>query len=178
MNKEKLFEMLDIESGAGFEYFDNMSDLLECDEYIDEDIIFLVMEEADINIVKGLFETYFEDITESVPDQEAEFVALMEMMKLAFMGICENGSNAVTYDKLSEEIVKFRNWFVFKKSVKRGDDLLNVRDALTNCRFNKLSGNEDRFDFTEALEYDLDEYAISIEEETEDIEELEEYEEL
>lgn len=174
MNKGELFEMLNIESGIEFEYFDNMSDLLECDEYIDTDAIFALIEESDIKVVKGLFETYFEDIIESVPDEESEISALMEMMKMAFMGICDNGSNALTYDRLSEEIVKFREWFVFKDEVKKGDTLLNVRDALTNCRFNSLSGIKERFDFSQALEYDIDEYAISFE----DVEDTEEYEEF
>lgn len=174
MNKDKLYEMLNIESGIEFEYFENMSDLLECDEYIDADAIFVLIEESDIKVVKGLFETYFEDITESVPDEESELSALMEMMKMAFMGICDNGGNALTYDRLSEEIVKFREWFVFEDKVKKGDTMLNVRDALTNCRFNSLSGSKDRFDFSEALEYEIDEYAVSFED-TEEIEEDEEF---
>ena len=173
MNKEELFEALGIDRGEDFEYFDNMADLLEMEEYFDEKTLYLLLEDADMNILKGLFETYFDDIITFLPDYDTELNGLLEMIKLSFMGICSGGENAQTYDKLSEEIIKFRDWYVFSDKVKHNDNYLSVRDAITNCRFSKLSGGEDDFDFTDALEYDIDEYSISIE----DMEEYEEFEE-
>jgi len=171
MNKEKLFETLGIEGGEDFEYFDNMADLLEMDEYYEEEVVYALLEDVDLTVLKGLFETYFDDLIDYLPEEDAELNSLFEMMKLAFMGLCNVGANAETFSRLSEEIVKFRDWYIFLENVDHDGKLLSVRDAIINCRFNKLSGNEEDFDFTGAMEYDIDEYAISLED-------MEEYEEI
>ncbi|HKK96381.1 MAG TPA: hypothetical protein VJ916_08735 [Anaerovoracaceae bacterium] len=171
MNKEKLFETLGIEGESDFEYFDNMADLLEMDEEYSEEVVYALLEDVDLPTFKALFETYFDDLINNLPEKDTELNSLIEMMKLAFMGLCNGGANAETYERISEEIIKFRNWYVFDENVDHEGKFLSVRDAITNCRINKLSGNEEDFDFTEALEYDIDEYAISLED-------MDEYEEI
>ena len=38
MDKEKLYEMLDIDTPADFQYFEDLAELLECDEEIEEQV--------------------------------------------------------------------------------------------------------------------------------------------
>ena len=40
MDRDLLYQMLDIESPSDFQYFENLSDLLECDEYIEYDDLY------------------------------------------------------------------------------------------------------------------------------------------
>ena len=60
MNYEELLNYLDIEDPAEFEYFEAMVDLVECDEYIEQEALFGVFAKADKEMLSGLLDEYFE----------------------------------------------------------------------------------------------------------------------
>ena len=56
MNYEELLNDLDIEDPAEFEYFEAMADLVECDEYIEQEALFGVFAKADKEMLSGLLD--------------------------------------------------------------------------------------------------------------------------
>jgi hypothetical protein len=62
---------------------------------------------------------------------------------------------------------KFRNWYSVelfaecKNTVNEKVSYLSVRDALVNARLEKLNGEEFAYDFTEALNYELEEFVMT-----------------
>ena len=73
MDKEALYDLLDMESGEDFQYFENMAELLESDEDIDEDVLYELLEDIDLEAFAELAENYFDQLEEAVPDEETEF---------------------------------------------------------------------------------------------------------
>ena len=47
MTKEEIFELMDIETGEDFTYFENFANLMEADEYITEEDIGMLIKELD-----------------------------------------------------------------------------------------------------------------------------------
>ena len=47
MDKEKLYEMLDIDTPADFQYFEDLAELLECEEEIEEQALAELLEEVE-----------------------------------------------------------------------------------------------------------------------------------
>ena len=47
MTKEELFELVDIETGEDFTYFENFANLMEADEYLTEEDIGMLLRELD-----------------------------------------------------------------------------------------------------------------------------------
>ncbi len=169
MDKEELFALLDIESGAEFEYFENFADFAEHEGLIDADAVYELMQDVDMKTFAELCESYFYETLENVPGDQIDLYNLLEHMKRVLVGLSEavrkGEENALL--NLADEFNRFRVWYsseseVECKAMGTGDMLfLPVRDALVNARLEKLNGEEYAYDFSKALCYELDEYMMT-----------------
>lgn len=168
MDREELFALLDIESGADFEYFENFADFVEHDGQIDSDAVFEMITDVDMKTFAELCESYFYDTLENVPGDQIDLYNLLESIKRVLVGLSEavrkGEENAEL--KLADEFNRFRIWYSAESEVEcRSADgetaFLAVRDALTGVRMEKLSGEEYFYDFSDALNYELEEYIMT-----------------
>lgn len=169
MDRDELFELLDIESGADFQYFENFADLVECEEDIESDIIYDMLEDVDMKTFNEICESFFYDTLENVPGDQIDLYNLLENMKRALIGLAEaarkDEDNALL--QLADELNRFRIWYSVelfaecKNLANEKVSYLPVRDALANARMEKLNGDEFAYDFTEALNYELEEFVMS-----------------
>ncbi len=170
MTLEELYEILDIETGSEFEYFENFADLVECEEEIEADLIYALLEEADLKVFSELVESYFYDVMENIPQDQIDIYNLMETIKRNFVGMAQAVSNEEDENalvRLADEIVKFRKWYSIDRSCSCTDPVKGttfaetVRDAITDSRMEKIGGNELVYDFSQAADYELDEYIMT-----------------
>ena len=174
MDKEALYDLLDMESGEDFQYFENMAELLESDEDIDEDVLYELLEDIDLEAFAELAENYFDQLEEAVSDEETEFYTLVENIKRIISGLAvdasaedDSSSRSDMLVRLASEIVKFRSWYNETENVEcentdTGDtQMLPVRDALILDRAEKLGGPAYQLNFDRAAEYDLDDYVMT-----------------
>ena len=80
MNRDELFEILDIEDGKEFQYFENLADLFESSEDIGGDIIFELMKDVDLEDFAELCENYFDQLEDWIPDGETDFFMLEDSL--------------------------------------------------------------------------------------------------
>lgn len=111
MEKEKLYEFLDIESPVDFEYFENIAALLECDEDISYDDMFELISQVDTETLIMLIDNYFEEISDYIPGESAEFYTLMEQIRLSLTGLARSSDEENVMANLVEEIDRFRRWY-------------------------------------------------------------------
>jgi len=169
MDRDQLFTMLDIESGADFQYFENFADLVECEEEIESDVIYDMLEDVDLKTFTEICESFFYDTLESVPGDQIDVYNLLENIKRALIGLAEaarkDEDNALL--QLADELNKFRIWYSVELHAECKDVMtqkvsyMPVRDALANARMEKLNGDEYAYDFTEALQYELEEFIMT-----------------
>ena len=72
MNFEELLEYLDLEDGSDFEYFEAMADLIESEEYIDQEAVYSLFQQADKTMIEELLNDYFEDVLDGLPDDSGK----------------------------------------------------------------------------------------------------------
>lgn len=174
MDKDKLFEMLDIESGKDFQYFENIADLFESSEDIGCDVIYELLQDIDMDVFAELCESYFDQIEDSIPDGETDFFTLITNIKRVLIGMASSVSAEDDDDEiddemlqLADEIGKFRAWYSDSDNVECVNDnsgekqVLPVRDALALSKEEKLGGDCYRFDFSEALDYELSDFVMT-----------------
>lgn len=169
MDRDRLFAMLDIESGVDFQYFENFADLVECEEEIESDVIYDMLEDVDLKTFTEICESFFYDTLESVPGDQIDVYNLLETIKRALIGLAEAArkeeDNALL--QLADELNKFRIWYSVELHAECKDVMtqkvsyMPVRDALANARMEKLNGDEYAYDFTEALQYELEEFIMT-----------------
>ncbi len=173
MNYYELIEYLDIENGAELQYFEEMADLIESDEHIDYDALLKLFEEAEGATAASLLDEYFNDITGGLPEDYSSMFTLLDQIRMELTGLIRNSSpdDPESIRGFTDRFYRFRNWYVYETEVAVLDRTdgegaereyeQSVRDAIATARAGKLSGGEFAFDFSSALDYDIDYYAMS-----------------
>lgn len=167
LNKEALYELLDIEEAEDFQYFENLAALVECEDDIDDGALFQLMEAVDKETLSELIHNYFEEITDFLPGDSAEFYGILEKVKFALMGLSRNCDEEKVVLNLVDELERFRHWYttdskVYITSIVSGEEkAVPIRDAVTAARAESLTGEKYFYDFTDCMDYHLDEYVMS-----------------
>ena len=175
MNYYELIDYLDIENGSEMQYFEEMAELIESDEHIDFDALLKLFEETDFETAASLIDEYFEDMTGGLPEEHADFFSLLDQIRMELTGLIRNASadDPDSVRSFTDRFYRFRNWYVHDTEVsvlercynEDGEDReyeQSVRDAIATARGAKLSGGEFSFDFSQAMDYDIDYYAMSV----------------
>jgi hypothetical protein len=173
MNLQELLERLDIETPDRLEYFEQYAELAETNDYIPVDTLIEFFEDADADILRELTEAYFEEILSGVPDSGTELYLLITSIGRALSGLAGDAYDSEDADgqhSYAEEFFRFRRWYVEEPNVRCGAGRLSVLEALATIRAGKLTGHgdeggaEEEFDFSDTLDYEIDEYAVSLSE--------------
>lgn len=179
MDFDELLELLEIESADEFGYFEHFSALIECDEEIPYEPFFKMLAEIDSETLVDLTDNYFEDILQGMPDDGVDIYTLFDTIRQALLGLARNSSSREERVLYVDELYKFRNWYIFesvvhcrrlKDNVKKN---VTLSEALSMYRLEKLNEEQYSYDFSDSLDYDIDEYSISFDAELD-----EEYEEI
>lgn len=169
MDKEKFYELLDIESGQDFMYFENFAALMECDEDIDGDQILEILRDVDMEIFIEICGEFFDDVETSIPEGETELYTLMLTIRRAFIGMAKIDDEEVEKGLilLADEINRFRHWYSVDSHVECKNQAtlevqdVTVRDALALSRIEKLSDESYFYDFSDSLDYLIEEYVMN-----------------
>lgn len=118
MEKQELYELLDMKDGEDFQYFENMSELLESEAEIGTDEIFELLQEVDMNTFTELMDGYFDEVDRSVPDSEVDLFTLLQTIRRSLTGMAETAGRQEDREErneilvqLADEIEKFREWY-------------------------------------------------------------------
>ncbi len=167
MELEDLLQILEIENVSDFSFFEHYAELVETEEDIPVDVISQLFDEVDNDVLTELTEGYFEDILKYIPDDAVEFYTLLSTIGQTLTSLAANADtdNSTLY---TEEFYKFRNWYTFDSEVHCvliSDDNeieCTISQALTLYRLENLNDEEYRYDFTDCLDYPMDEYIVNI----------------
>ena len=167
MTKQEFYELLDIETPEDFKYVENVAQYLECDDEIDFADVAYLLSELDKVETAGLFDDYFEEIMDFIPEEETEVYSLFTNIRRSLGGMLKNADEVSTEAKIAEELERFRKWSSMDskvyltgvKDMSEREDTL--RDALFTKRMEALGGEKYYYDFTEAMDYPLEEYVMT-----------------
>ncbi len=179
MDYDELLELLEIDSPDEFKDFEHFAALVECDEDAPYEHFFRILADLDSEILVELTDDYFEDILQGMPDDGIDVYTLIGTVRQALLGLAKNSFTRDERVAYVDELYKFRNWYIFDSIVhiRRLSDHakrdVTVSEALSLYRLEKLNEENYRYDFSDSLDYDIDEYSISFDAELD-----EEYEEI
>ncbi|MCQ2546688.1 MAG: hypothetical protein MJ161_03955 [Clostridia bacterium] len=167
MNYEELLEYLDLDGPEEFQYFEVMADLIECEDYIDQESVFALFDGADREMIAQLTDDYFEEITKGLPEDSDEIFMLLDQIRLCLSGLAANAEDESDIRLLTDEFCRFRDWYSFDSQVELLPEeegpaaVMCLRDAITTARIEKLGGEKYRYNYENALDYELDSYTMS-----------------
>ncbi len=179
MDFDDLLELLEIDSSDEFAYFEHFAALMEWDEEIPYELVYRILADVDSDTLVDLTDNYFEDILQGIPEDAIEAYTLMSTIRQALVGLAKSSSTHDERVAYVDELYKFRSWYIFDSVVhlKRHSDNaiidVSVSEALSLYRLEKLNEDQYQYDFSDCLDYEIDEYSISIDAKLD-----EEYEEI
>lgn len=164
MDMTQLYRIVDVESPDEFKYYDNMSALLESEEYIETEDIAELLFEIDLEILEETMDTFFEEYLTHIPDEESDLYILIEEIKRVMMGRITNLNSEDAAYMLAEEINRFRKWYVLDTNafdLKSGYEV-TMMDARYNIASSKFTGEEFKYDYSTAYDYEFDGYDVAV----------------
>ncbi len=167
MDKETLYELLDIDNPAQFQYFENIAALLECNLEIQEDVLFALIAEVDKALLADLINQYFEEIAQFIPDDGTDISTLFENIRLSLMGMAGSCHEENILVKLVDELERFRKWYSMESKVEctsfdgKGDCIVPLQEALVMIRVENMTKESYFYDFSACTDYPLEEYVMS-----------------
>jgi len=179
MDFDELLDLLEIDSSDEFGYFEHFAALIECDEQIPYDLFYRILADVDSDTLVDLTDSYFEDALQGMPDDAIEVYTLLGTIRQALIGLAKNSVSREERVAYTDELYQFRNWYIFDSVVhlrRLSDNAkrdVTVSEALSLYRLEKLNEDQYRYDFSDCLDYEIDEYSISIDAKLD-----EEYEEI
>lgn len=167
MDFYELLEYLDLEDASQFEYFEAMADLIESEEYIEQEAMYQLFDGADNTMIEELLQDYFEDVLEGLPESSGEIFSLLHQIKLSLIGMISHAEDDSDLRRFTDEFYRFQTWYsheseVLLQPVDGGQPLYNnVRDAITASRMERLGGEKYDYDFENSLDFQPDSYTMS-----------------
>ena len=164
MDKVRFYRVLDIDSAEEFKYYENLSSLLEEDEYIEENLIKDLIRHIDREKLAENIDSYFDGFLDHLPDNENDLYVMVESMRRVFDGLIMEDMSDSEIDALASEISRFRKWYVHDLNAfnKKTGEESSVRDARFDLAAAKLLGEDADYDFRLALDYDIDGFDVRI----------------
>lgn len=179
MDFDELLDLIEIDSPDDFAYFEHFAALIECDEVVPYDLFYRILADVESDTLVDLTDTYFEDVMQGMPDDAIDVYTLLGTIRQALVGLAKNSATREERVAYADELYHFRSWYIFDSvvHVRRFSDNMKrnvtVSEALSLYRLEKLNEDQYRYDFSDCLDYEIDEYSISIDAKLD-----EEYEEI
>ena len=164
MDRERLFEKLDIESPEDFQYYESFDALMEDEEHIEEELIREVLSALEQELLVDHIGNFFDSFVSIIPDEETELSIIVDTFRNNISGVAMSGLTDEDLNQLSSEIYSFRKWYAIDHNAKDEikDEEISVRDARYEIAAAKLLGEEASIDFGKALLCGPEAYAVRL----------------
>ncbi|MBQ0018832.1 MAG: hypothetical protein KBS63_06505 [Clostridiales bacterium] len=153
MDKTTLYKKLDINVSEEFKYYENLSALLEEDDFIETNLLKDLIKDLDKDILAELMESYFEEFLKNIPDSETDLYITAETYGEGLSGMIFEDMSDEDISDLAEGIADFRKWYVLDCNAydRINNCELNIRDARYNILGANLLGEKVDYEFSEVL---------------------------
>lgn len=153
MDKTTLYKILDINIPEEFKYYENLSALLEEDDYIEMNLLKDLLKEVDKSVLAELMGSYFEEFLKHIPDSETDLYITAETYGEGLSDMVFEDMSDEDISDLAEGISDFRKWYVhdFNAYDCINNCELNIRDARYNMLAADLLGEKVEYKFSEVL---------------------------
>jgi hypothetical protein len=168
MEYDELMALIEIRSPKELVYFEQFAELVEIETYLSADALAQLFEDADKDALAELTEGYFEDILKFIPEDATEFYTLLSTIGRQLTGLAQVADPDPDSTSYADEFFRFRNWYTFESEVRcvkednENEVTLPVAQALALYRSEHLNDEIYEYDFSDVLDYPIDEYMMSI----------------
>ena len=148
MTKQELYDLIDIDSPADFQYFENLAAFFECDEELEYEDVAALIKDVEKDTLAQLLGDYFEEMSDFLPESETELYTIFDTVRRSLAGMSKSSDDDTTVTKLTDELERFRQWYSIESRAfltdlgTANEEEMTLRDALICARVEALEGNK------------------------------------
>ena len=148
MTKEELYELLEIDTPADLEYFEQLADLLETEEEISESLFRHALSEIRAENAGEFAENYVGELLNALPDgvSAEDLTEALDAMQQRLMLLAEDLEEASAREDFTSELYKLRNWLHAEDGVFVDGERMPMLHAFTEMRAEKLGAASHTYD--------------------------------
>ena len=169
MDLKELLELIGIDEPDEFEYFENFADIVESEEEIPVEVLADLFRQTDPESVAEVIGQYFDDIMNAVTHEYVSIYALLDTLRNVLASLIMNDDeDEEGIERFAEELSRFHEWYSFDSAVEvteYGSDapaIMTVKDAITMLRIGRLDNEDHKADFSQATDYEIDDYILDL----------------
>lgn len=160
MTLSQVYELLEMEGPEDFEYFEQLADLVECQEDIEFDILYTVLSQVTDADAGELVENYFDELTNALPDDENDIVSIIDSISQNLMLLAEDLDQGKVRVEFVHRIESFRNWFHKPDGAMVDGNPVSLFEAVTMLREDRLNGDHRSYNFENSCDYKLEDASM------------------
>ncbi|MCR4805670.1 MAG: hypothetical protein K5981_08460 [Clostridia bacterium] len=140
MNKDELYALLEIDSPADLEYFEQLADLLETEEDISRDLFEDVLSGITPENAGEFAENYLADLLNAIPEDASaeDLTEALDSMQQRLMLLAQDLDEGENRAEFAAELHKFKDWLHGEQGVLVDGTPLSMLEAFTEMRAEKL----------------------------------------
>ena len=147
MTLEKLYKLLELDTPADLEYFEQFADLMEMDEDVPFDLFYMALSGVSPENAGELVENYFEDLSNAAPEDENDLVLLIDSLEENLMHLAEDLDDGDARRSFAEQLYRFREWYKAPGGAEIDGESTSVFEALLQARADAISGESHELSF-------------------------------
>ncbi len=174
MKLENWLEKLEMDSLEDMAYLDAFCMVMESDEVVPEDVFYQLFSGVAEDKIREMMDQYLEEIMSGISEDCIDFYSLLSSYRRSFRGMVNYLVHEGRGDRVVGELFRFMEWYRDPEAVMctdLKDDRefeASVCESLILGRMEKLAEGNYRFDYTNALNLEYEEYEEYIDDEEED----------
>ena len=151
MNRDELFELLEMDTPEDFEYFEQFAELLECEDEIEYDDFYEVLSYIDSGDLAEINENYFTEMEKSFPEDCDDFYEVMQPTWDNLRMLAKESADETYRREYVNQLYKFREMYTDPEGASVDGTPCSVMEAMAENRASKLDKTGHIFDFENSL---------------------------
>lgn len=148
MTLKELYTILEIDAPEDMAYFEQLAELLEMDEFVDENAFANVLSAVEAETAGDFAENYIKELTDALPETGGEDLAeYLSNMQQRLMLLAEDLDKDQARSDYTVELYKLRNWLHETAGALMDGRPCTLLEAFTELRAGKMGLSDHSFNF-------------------------------
>ena len=153
MNRDELFELLELDTAEDFGYFEQFAELVECEDEIDYDDFYEALSKVDSDTLAEINENYFTEIEKAFPEDCDDFYEIMQSFWTNLRDLVRDADDETYRREYVNQLYKFHEMYTAPEGASVDGRTCPVMEALAENRAAKIDNTKHTFDFENSLGY-------------------------
>ena len=162
MDRDELFELLEMNDPGDFGYFEQFAELMECEDEVEYDDFYEALSLVSADTLAEINENYFTELDRAFPDDCDDFYEILQSVKDNLSHLVSEADDEVYRREYVNQLYRFHEVFTKADGASVDGRPVSVMEALAEYRASRIDHTDHKYDFGNSLDYVPDYISIRL----------------